>query len=92
MFDGLNADAIHAASLHATGAASPLGLDAAAWRNLCYSFKSASATLWSALAAVGQCICTEAVHLIGLTAFVACHLISLDKQFGVRPIGIGEVP
>ena len=66
MFDGLNADAIHAASLHATGAASPSGLDAAAWRNLCCSFKSASATLWSALAAMGQRICTEAVHPIGL--------------------------
>jgi len=27
-----------------------------------------------------------------LTAFVACQLIHLDKQPGVCPIGIGEVP
>ena len=40
---------------------------------------------------MGHRICTEAVHPDGLTAFVALHLIPLDKQPGVRPIGIGEV-
>ena len=92
LFDGLDADAIRAASLHTNGAAGPSGLDATAWRRLCCSFKSASVTLCSALAAVGHRICTEAVHPDGLTAFVACRLIPLDKQPGVRPIGIGEVP
>ena len=92
LFDGLDADAIRAASLHTNGAAGPSGLDATAWRRLCCSFKSASVTLCSALATVGHRICTEAVHPDGLTAFVACRLIPLDKQPGVRPIGIGEVP
>ena len=54
--------------------------------------KSASVPLYSALAAVGHRICTEAVHSDGLTAFVACCFILLDKQPGVRSIGIGEVP
>ena len=49
-------------------------------------------SLCSALAAVGHHLCTEAVHPDGLSAFVACHLISLDKQPGICPIGIGEVP
>ena len=44
------------------------------------------------MAAVGHRLCTEAVHPDGLSAFVACRLIPLDKQPGVRPIGIGEVP
>ena len=92
LFDGLNADAIRSASLRTTGAAGPSGLDAIAWRRLCCVFKSASVTLCSALAAVGHRLCTEAVHPDGLSAFVACRLIPLDKQPGVRPIGIGEVP
>ena len=41
---------------------------------------------------MGHRICTEAVYPDGLTAFVACCLIPLDKQPGVRPIDIGEVP
>ena len=40
---------------------------------------------------MGHRICTKAVHPNRLTAFVACRLIPLDKQPGVRPIGIGEV-
>ena len=92
LFDGLNADTIRSASLRTTGAAGPSGLDAIAWRCLCCIFKSASVTLCSALAAVGHCLCTETVHPDGLSAFVACRLIPLDKQPGVRPIGIGEVP
>ena len=92
LFDGLNADAIHLASLRTSHAAGPSGLDAIAWRRLCCTFKSASVTLSSALAAVGHCICTEAVHPDGLSASVACCLIPLDKQPDVQPIGIGEVP
>jgi len=40
---------------------------------------------------VGHCIYTTSVHPDGLTAFVACCLIPLDKQPSVCPIGIGEV-
>ena len=92
LFDGLNADAIHSASLRTTGAAGSSGLDAIAWHHLCCTFKSTSVPLCSALAAVGHHLRTEAVHPDDLSAFVACHLIPLDKQPGFQPIGIGEVP
>ena len=82
IFKGLDADSIHSASLHTTGVAGCL----------CCCFKSASAALCSVLAAVGHHTCTEPVHSDGLTAFVACRLIPLDKQPGVRLIGNGEVP
>ena len=69
LFDGLNADAIRSASLRTTGAAGPSGLDAIVWRHLCCTFKSASVTLCSALAAVGHRICTEAIHPDGFVYF-----------------------
>ena len=92
IFEGLDADSICSASLHTTNAAGPSGLDANAWCHLCCCFKSASAALCSTLAAMGHRICIEPVHADGLTAFVACHFIPLNKQPGVRLIGIGEVP
>ena len=88
----LDADAIHHAALHTNGAAGPSGLDAHAWRRLCSSFKSASHNLCSALASVAQRIANTYVNPDGLSAFVACRLIPLDKCPGVRPIGVGEVP
>ena len=92
IFDGLDADSVRSAALHTHGAAGPSGLDAHAWRRLCSSFKSASNSLCAALAGVGRRIATTAVNPEGLSAFVACRLIPLDKCPGVRPIGVGEVP
>ena len=58
---------------------------------MCSSFKAASTSLCSALVAVGCRISTSSVHPEGLSAFVICRLIQLDKSPGVHPIGIGEV-
>ena len=54
------------------------------------SFKRASNDLCNALAAVARRLCTTLVHPDGLSAFVACCLIPLNKNPGVIPIGIGE--
>ena len=69
-----------------------VGVDAYAWRRFCSSFKSASADLCNALAGVVRRLCTSRVDPEGLSGFVACRLVPLDKNPGVRPIGIGEVP
>ena len=37
-------------------------------------------------------ICVENVHTDGLMAFISSCLITLDKNPGVRSIGIGEIP
>ena len=71
------------------GAAGPSGLDATSWKRLCTSFKGASTDLCESLAATAR-MCTCYVDPSGLSAFVACRLIALDKCPGVRPIGIGE--
>ena len=92
LFDELNSDTIHQAAMRTQGAAGPSGLDAQAWRRMCSSFISASTSLCTALAGVGKRIATSLVHPEGLTAFVACRLIPLNKCPGVRPISVGEVP
>ena len=88
----ITGESIRHAALHTQGSAGPSGVDAYAWRRLCSSFKNASNDLCNALAAVGRRLCTSNVHSDSLTAFVACCLIPLSKNTGVRPIGIGEVP
>ena len=46
--------------------------------------------LCNALDFITRRICIEFVDSAGLSAFVACRLIALDKCPGVRPIGISE--
>ena len=72
------------------GPAEPSGLDAAAWKRLCTSLKSASSDLSDTLAAVVRRLCTCYVDPSRLSAIVACRLIALDKCPGVRPIGTEE--
>ena len=44
------------------------------------------------MAAVARRLCTADVHPDGLTDLVAYRLLPLNKNTGVRPIGISEVP
>ena len=74
-----------------TGSAGPSGLDTTGWKCLCSSFGTASTDLCKAIARVARRICSCYVDPLGLTSFVACRLIALDKNPGVRPIGVGEV-
>ena len=92
VFDNLDPDAIHQAAMRTNGAAGLSGLDAYAWRCLCSSYGANSRNLYSTLAAVGCRICSGHVHPDGLSCFVACRLIPLDKCPSVRPIGVEEVP
>ena len=73
------------------GAAGPLGLDALGWRRLCTSFQGASNDLCDGLASVARDLYTSYVDPAGIAALVADWLIALDKNPGVRPIGVGEV-
>jgi len=91
IFDALDGAAIRSAALRTKGAAGPSGVDAFCWRRLCTSFHRASDDLCASLALVARRLCTDMVDPKGLTAFVACRLIALDKCPGVRPIGVGEV-
>ena len=90
VFDNITGDLIKKMALKCQGAAGPSGLDATSWRRLCSSFKSASSNLCHSLALVARRLCTAFVDPDNLSAFVACRLIALNKNPGVRPIGVGE--
>ena len=89
-FDRIDGHLIRSTALRTEVSAGPLGLDAAAWKRLCTSFKSTSTDLCEAIAATARRISTSFVDPQSLSAFVACGLVALDKCPGVRPIGIGE--
>ena len=91
IFEALDGSVIRAAALCTSGSAGPSGLDAYGWRRLCSSFKSASAELCCSIAILAHCLCTSFVDPEIVLPLVSCRLIALDKNPGVRPIGVGEV-
>ena len=90
IFDRIDASSIHTAALNIKGAVGPLGLDAHCWRRLCKSFHSASKDLCHSLALFTRHLCVSLVDRRGLSAFLVCRLIALDKCPGIHPIGICE--
>ena len=91
VFEAIDATTIKTAALRTDGAAGPSGIDARGWRRLCASFHSASTDLCHSLALLARRLCSQFVHPDGLSALLACRLIALDKNPGVRPIGVGEI-
>ncbi len=88
VFEALDATAIRSAALRTNGAAGPSGLDAHCWRRLCSSFGGSSNELCHSLAKVATRICTSFVDPSGISPLLACRLIAINKNPGVRPIGI----
>ncbi len=73
------------------GAAGPSGLDVSQWKKICTSFSKDSENVCNAIAMVARKLCCCYVDPVGVSALVASRLIALNKDPGVRPIGIGEV-
>ena len=70
----------------------PSGMDADGWRRILIpgNFGNVGEDLWKSIAEKAKILCQERSANF-LAAFLACRLIPLDKQPGVRPIEIGEV-
>ncbi len=91
IFEAVTGDVVRKAALATQGAAGPSMADAYVWRRMLASFKSASEELASAIAAVGRRLASEHVDPAGIDALLNNRLIPLDKNPGVRPVGVGEV-
>ena len=90
VFDSIDKGLVRSAALKTSGAAGPSGLDAYCWRHLCTCFGRASSDLCQALADVAKRLCTTFIDPEYIVPFTACRLIALNKNPGVRPIGIGD--
>ena len=92
-FDNIDADMVRKAAIKTNGGSGPSGLDSDGWRRLLTSksFGMSSLDLCKTLANVIKKICTTSNLTNSLESLLACRLIPLDKNPGLRPIGVGEV-
>ena len=90
VFEAIDARCIRSTALHTFGAAGPSGTDAACWRRLCTAYKKASNDLCHAISLVSRRLCSSYVDPSCISPLLACRLIPLNKNPGVRPIGVCE--
>ena len=94
IFEDLNSELVRKVAMKMKGAAGPSCFDSVDWKTVLVSrqFGSSSNDLCEAVASMAKALCTENRTINGgISAYVACRLIPLDKDPGLRPIGIGEV-
>ena len=92
IYDSIDSEMVRDAIKKKRGSAGPSGLDADGWRRILMSgnFGSSVEDLRKTIADMTKRLCRDNT-VKHLEAFLACRLIHLDKQPGVRPIGIGEI-
>ena len=93
IFDLINEQRIFDSALKTKGSAGPSGVDAELYRRILYSknFAAKGKTLREEIATLTRILLTFNYHPSLLEGYTACRLIPLDKNPGVRPIGVGEV-
>jgi hypothetical protein len=93
IFESIDETAIQNAAKKTFGSGGPTQVDADGWKHiLCSkSYGKLSELLCQSIADMAKRLCTEDVDSGVLKEFLSCRLIPLDKNPGVRPIGVGEV-
>ena len=92
IYDSIDSEMVRDAIEKTRGSAGPSGLDTDGWHRISMSgnFGSSVKDLGKAIAGMTKRLCQDNTVKY-LEAFLACRSIPLDKQPGVRPIGIGEI-
>ena len=92
-FKSIDVEKIQKAAVKTQGGSGPSGMDVDGWKQILTSkqFGKSSIDLCKAFAEVIKKICSIENQSASLEEFLACQLITLDKNPGHRPIGISEV-
>ena len=92
IYDSIDSKMVRDAIIKTSGFAGPSGLDADGWRRSLMSrnFGTSGENLRKTIGDMTKRLRQDNTVKY-LEAFLACRLIPLDEQSGVRPIGIGEV-
>ena len=91
-YESANPDAVHKAALKTRGDSGPSGMDADGWKRILTSkqFAESFADLCTTIANMMK-LCIEKDLANTLEVLLSCRLIPLDKNPGLRSIGVGEV-
>ena len=93
IFEQIDGKTIQDAAKSTFGSGGPTLIDADGWKHiLCSkSYGKTTDSLAQSIADMAKRLCTEKIPSGPLSELLSCRLIPLDKNPGVRPIGIGEV-
>ena len=96
LYESITPDLIRKCALKTKGAAGPSCLDGDDWRKILGSniYGSEGVDLRKAISEMTKILCRQELspdELITIEAILNCRLIPLNKNPGLRPIGIGEV-
>ena len=89
----INEELIRRATVKTKGGSGPSGMDTDGWRRILVSnsFGTANSALRKAFASVVKKLCTDLIETQTIEVFLSYRLIQLDKNSGLRPIGVEEV-
>ena len=90
IFESIDASVIRSAAMNIAGSAGPSGVDMGVEGYVYPSKGHQLCELCHSLALVARRICTSYVHPKSILPLLACQFIALDKNPGVRPVGIGD--
>ena len=93
VFDLIDEQTIYNAAMKTRGSAGPSGMDAELYRRVLCSKKlnTEGKLLRAEIATMTRNLLKHSYHPSLLESYISCRLIPLDKDPGVRPIGVGEV-
>ena len=93
IFESIDEDMVLKAAQITKGGSGPSGMDADGWRKILSSrvYGDTGRDLRRAFANVIKKMCVDNISDNSLEALMASRLVPLDKNPGLRPIGVGEV-